>query len=532
MSGENRPAPPSLTTQALWLMVAKTVGFTFDIALPLLLVRRLSQENLGLYKQVFLVVTMGMNVLPLGFGLSAYYFLPRERSRQGAVVANILVFYALSGLAAAVVLFAWPGVLPRLFNSAELAVYARPLGVVVLLWTVGSFLELVTVAMQDVRASTAFIVLTQTSKTALLVAAAIVGGTVGSLIAAAIVQGAVQIAVMAIYLQHRLPGFWHAFDRDLLRRQAAYALPLGLASILIQAQETLHHFFVSHAFGPAGYAIYAVGVFQLPLIGILRESAGAVILPRINQLESENNRHEILQLVANAARKLALVYLPLFAFLMVVGRQVVELLFTPRYGASWPIFAVSLLPLPLSVIVLDPVLRAHEERFFFLRLRVAVLVVVVTILATSAERLGLVGVIGVVVSATFFTWSVGAIRMARLLSARAADVVRFRPVGAIALAAFVAALACVGVRIGLAGERPYAVLAVAIPVYATVYGAALWLFGVVATDEIWSLWRDVRRLTPGTGVATGGSRPLPTVTAPAGAGSPSASRSAAHEPPR
>ena len=163
-----------------------------------------------------------------------------------------------------------------------------------LLWTVGSFLELITVAVQDVRASTAFIVLAQFSKTALLMGAAALVGTVDALVVAALVQGVVQITVMVLYLRRRFPGFWGAFDWPLLRRQGAYALPLGMSSLVIQLQDTFHHLFVSHAFGPAGYAIYSVGVTQLPLVGILRESAGAVMLPRINQLESENGRLEIL----------------------------------------------------------------------------------------------------------------------------------------------------------------------------------------------------------------------------------------------
>src|SRR4029453_15073243 len=99
-------------------MVAKTMSFTLSIALPLLLVRRLTQEDLGLYKQAFFVVTTAMNVLPLGFGMSAFYFPPREGTRQGAVVANILVFILTTGLAAALVLFLWPGLIAWLFGTA------------------------------------------------------------------------------------------------------------------------------------------------------------------------------------------------------------------------------------------------------------------------------------------------------------------------------------------------------------------------------------------------------------------------------
>ena len=76
-------APP-LGAQAVWLLAAKTVGFAFAVALPLVLVRRMSQAEFGLYKQIFLVVATSMMILPLGFGMGAFHFLPRERARARA----------------------------------------------------------------------------------------------------------------------------------------------------------------------------------------------------------------------------------------------------------------------------------------------------------------------------------------------------------------------------------------------------------------------------------------------------------------
>ena len=46
----------SLTTRASWLTFAKTVGFVFSIALPLMVARRMDPEQVGVYKQVFLVI--------------------------------------------------------------------------------------------------------------------------------------------------------------------------------------------------------------------------------------------------------------------------------------------------------------------------------------------------------------------------------------------------------------------------------------------------------------------------------------------
>jgi O-antigen/teichoic acid export membrane protein len=495
---EARPAP-SLTSQAIWLMAAKTISFVFAIALPLLLVRRLSQQDLGLYKQVFFIVTTAMNLLPLGFAMSAFYFLPREKERQPAVIANILAFLGGAGGVGALMLLLWPGFIVWLFGTPELAGLSRPVGLVVLLWTLGSFLELITVAVQDVRASTVFIVLAQFSKTALLIGAAALVGTVESLVVAALVQGFVQITVMGLYLRRRFPGFWKAFDWRLLRRQGAYALPLGLSSIVIQLQDTVHHLFVSHAFGPAGYAIYSVGVTQLPLVGVLRESAGAVMLPRINQLESENGRHQILDLVARAGRKLALVYFPLSAFLLVAGREVVIFLFTRQYEASWPIFAIAVMVLPMNAIVLDPVTRAYSERFFFLRVRLVVLAVLTTVLAFYSPELGLAGVMGALFTAVTCIWLIGVWRMVRMLEVGRAELRAFRPVAWIAAAAIAAAAVAAAVRAPLVGGPGWQVIAASGSAFVAIYAVGLRVSGVIAAEEMVGLWRDLSRTASGAG---------------------------------
>src|SRR6185369_8039099 len=129
----------SLTGRAASLFVAKAIAFALAFALPLLLVRRLSVEEFGAYKQLFLVVGSALVVVPLGFGMSAFYFLPRERDpeRRAQVVFNVVLFMlATSGLAAAA-LFAFPSLLGDLFGDASLAAYAPLVGLVVVLWVVG-----------------------------------------------------------------------------------------------------------------------------------------------------------------------------------------------------------------------------------------------------------------------------------------------------------------------------------------------------------------------------------------------------------
>jgi O-antigen/teichoic acid export membrane protein len=484
---------PSLGAQAVWLLAAKAVGFAFAIAQPLVLVRALSQLEFGLYKQVFLVVGTAATVLPFGFGMSAFYFLPRERERQGAIVTNIIAFHVGIGALVAAVLVAFPGLLARVFNSPELTDYAPLIAVVVLLWITGTFLEIAPVAMQDVRASTGIIIVNQFSKTALLMAAAVWFSTVRALIAAAIVHGIVQVALMCLYLHSRFPRFWRAFSARLLWRQAAYALPLGASALLWRLQEDVHQAFVSNAFGAASFAIYSVGLFKLPLIGIMREAVGSVVLPRINELETRNQSPQILQLVVVAARKLALVYLPAYALLMVTGPELITVLFTRQYIDSWPIFAVSMTYLPFGILVLDPVTRAHSERYFFLWLRLAILCTLVFVLWRYTAVLGMVGVMVVVTVANIFGWAMTAARMGRLLGATRHDLARFADVGRVAMAAGLAALVAAGVRQWVGTSSPWRVLLACGPTFALVYLAAIVQSGVLGRDEVMRLARDVVR---------------------------------------
>ncbi len=76
----------SLRQQSVWLLAAKIVAFAFSFALPLLIVRYLTQDAVGHYRAAFQVITNAVIILPLGFSMSSYYFLARETERRGAAI--------------------------------------------------------------------------------------------------------------------------------------------------------------------------------------------------------------------------------------------------------------------------------------------------------------------------------------------------------------------------------------------------------------------------------------------------------------
>lgn len=128
----------SLTAHVSWLMLAKTLAFIFNIALPVLVVRRLDLVQFGVYKQLFLMVTTSAAILQLGFGMSAYYYLPREPDRQPEVIFNISAFNVAIGGLACGCLMLWPSLLGLVFHQPRLTAYAWLVGLVILLWTISS----------------------------------------------------------------------------------------------------------------------------------------------------------------------------------------------------------------------------------------------------------------------------------------------------------------------------------------------------------------------------------------------------------
>lgn len=485
----------SLSSSAAWLMLGKTMGFAFAVVLPLALVRILSQQEFALYKQAFLVVDTGIWVLPLGFGMSAYYFLPRERERRGSVVLNVVLFNVVMGSAAGLTLIWWPSVLGTVFRAQEIVEYAPLIGLVILTGVVASFMEIVVLANQETQLVTIVIVASQCSKAGLLLLATIMFGSVRALIVAAVVQGTLQALVLLLYLRSRFGRFWRQPSWIILREQFAYALPLSLSGLLLVVYTNAHSYFVASRFEPAAFAIYAVGCFELPLIGLLAESVGAVLIPRASLLQHEGASREIVRLLLRVMRKLATVYFPIYAFMLVLGKEFLSALFTEPYAASWPVLAINMAMLPFSVLALDPIVRAFGQLSrFLLKLRTVVVALQLATLWVVTARFGLVSTIAVVAASRILEQVILACQAARTLGVAWADLGMLKDVAKIGMVTIGAATTAAIMRLILRGVSAWPVLIVGGSTFALTYGLGLWSAGVLTPEERLELGRRVKRI--------------------------------------
>ncbi len=390
-----KPETASLKEQSAWLLMAKIIGFAFSFMLPLVIVRYLTQDAVGHYREAFQVIMNATTILPMGVSMSAYYFLARETpARRGAAVFNILIFNFVVGGLACLALNFYPQLLGSLFQADEMTALAPKIGAIIWIWIFSTFLETIAIANQEARVATAFIIASQFSKTLLMGAAVFAFGTVEAFMYAAMIQGVVQTFILLNYIRSRFPGFWRGFSVGFFREQLVYAIPFGIAAIVWIAQNDIHNYFVGYKFSSSDFAIYAYGCFEIPLMTMLAESVTSVLIPRMNALQQAGDREEMIRLTARAMQKLAFFYFPIYVFLMITANTFIITLFTQKYEASASVFVINLTLLPLSILITDPIVRSYKElgRLFLLT-RILVLAGLVSVLYCGLGSFGLQGMI-------------------------------------------------------------------------------------------------------------------------------------------
>ncbi len=431
----------SLKSQSAWLLFAKVVGFAFSFLLPLLIVRFLTQDTVGVYRQVFQVIINAVAILPLGVSMSAYYFLSRETERRAAAVFNILIFNFIVGGLACLLLFFYPQLLGNIFRNEEITRLAPKIGVVIWLWIFSAFLETAAVANQEARAATAFIILAQFTKTLLMTSAVILFASVEAFVYAAMIQAAVQTLVLLVYLNSRFPRFWKSFDFKFFREQLVYALPFGLAGLLWTMQTDIHNYFVGYKFSASDYAIYAYGCFELPLIAMISESVTSVLIPRMSKLQAENDKREMIRLTTRAMQKLAFFYFPIYIFLLITAQTFIITLFTRNYAASVPIFLINITLMPFYIWVVDPIVRSYKELGrFLLTLRIFIFIALVSALYFGIQNFDLRGMIAIVVATTITEKIISSFAVLRKLEVKPADVYLLKDIAKTAVCALLAGI--------------------------------------------------------------------------------------------
>jgi len=377
----------SATRQALPLVLARMTAAVITVVTPLYLARKLSLEEYGTYKQIFLLCGPILSILSLGMAQSLYYFVPRAQGPR-SVLLQTQLFNLAMGLVGAVLLWAALPFAAERFPNPALLLFRGELAFFVLFSLAGGLLETTLTSQGRTRASALVYVGYEVLKSVALVAPFLLGfGMKGAMAALAVLTLTRFCVTLSMVLSAEGGGpSWAG-----LRAQLAYALPFGAAMLLSIPQQVAHQYAVALSVPPALYAVYAVGCFQVPLVDLFYSPTSEVLMVRVGQLDKQGLGVQAAGLFREATRKLALVFIPASAFLVLSAPWVVRALFGGKFDAAVPIFRVSVLGIMLACLPLDGLLRARGQTraIFFSYLGKAA--ATVPLLALLVPWLGMLG---------------------------------------------------------------------------------------------------------------------------------------------
>ncbi len=382
----------SILTRARPLLAARLAGALLTLAVPMVLARVLLPASYGTFKQGYLVAVTLSLVLPMGLTQSLYYFVPREPAARDRFVAQTLLVHVALGVVAAAAFLAGAPLLAWHFSNPELLARAGWFAAFTGLTIAGAPLDIAWNASGRIGAAALARLATEGGRSAALVVGALLARSLTGALAGITVAIALRAAFTFVVLARRHGLAVHAPS---LRRQVAYALPFGLAFLVIVPQQQFHQYAVGAVVSAAAFAVYSVGTFQLPIVDVLYTPVSELLQIGLAEVEGSGRpARSGLPLFHEAVHQLAFAFVPIVGVLVVVAPALIELLFSPVYLAAVPIFRVGAFSVLLAALPLDGVMRARAQNRFMLLLSAGKLAVTAVLVLGGLAWLGPIGALG------------------------------------------------------------------------------------------------------------------------------------------
>jgi O-antigen/teichoic acid export membrane protein len=311
------------------------------------------------------------------------------------------------------------------------------------------------------------------------------------LLQALVLIASIRAAIALFYFRAEFRGSFH-LDRTAFKRQLAYALPFGLAILVEIVQYSLPQYVVAHLSTPATFAIFAVGCLSIPLVDFAASPTSDVMMVKMQENLAAGRTRAVLGIWHDTTWKLALLFFPLVALVVVAAREIIILLFTAKYAASIPIFIVWSLTILLTTLQVDGVLRVFAQTRLLLALNLMRLAIIAGLIKWSLSAFSLVGPVLVIVLATL-TFKAGAlIRMKTLLQVRASELLPWRNLAALLAAS--AGAGAVGFAVkSLISAHTLALLLATAVAHSITYALLVWNFDLLSAHERLVISEWVRR---------------------------------------
>lgn len=350
----------ALLQGSLVLTFARLTNYVVMFVTPLFLVRMLDVQTYGQYREFLLYATILVGLFSLAIKDNLNYVVPRRPHDAPTAVTQtvgLLLLTTTAGLALFVLGSTW-------FMSKASFDFLWPLVLYVFFFLNIDVVENYWLAKQQ----SIYVLIYSTVRVLVRVAAVLVTTYVFNdlksiLVSIVVVEVVKQVACVIILMRLKLLVL--RIDRDLLREQMRFIVPLSGAGLLFMVNEKAGHLYISTALGATALAIYTVGTYQLPITAIVRSAVSDTLFPEMVR-HAQANSQEGLQLWRVANLYYCFLVFPAFVILFMFAELFIVTLFTEAYLDAVVVFRIALIVMVRQCFEMGAPLRAVNANKYML----------------------------------------------------------------------------------------------------------------------------------------------------------------------
>lgn len=395
----------SLTRQALVVSAARLLNQGLMVISPLILVRLLTVEDFGLYREFLLYASVVGNLAVFALPNSLLYFVGREPAAAVTFVNRIVLSVCATSAIAGAGFITLSHLLPEPLIEGRLLLCVA----YVLLFTNVDFWEFLWFAQKRPLAVFAYTSGRLAARLVVVVAAAWVSRDVDVMLGALVVMEAIRLA-LSVFFWRRLTREGAPEARAGWREMLEFCVPSGLAVFVTTLSSSLSGMFVDQALGTAALAQFVIGGYVFMTIFPLRNAVSDVLLPEM-VARAERGAAGWLPVWRRSVVILALVLVPLAIALGRYAEEFIVLVFSEKYIGAEPVFVAYCVLIAVSCFDIALVYRAVNRTRAMLVATMVAVGVNLAGLVILVPRFGMEGaaaalVLSTLIALTFAIWHV------------------------------------------------------------------------------------------------------------------------------
>lgn len=347
----------------VFIAIGKILAMVLNFVTPLFLTRFLSKGDYGIYSQFNTVFLFLGSIFGMGIQSNLYFFYPKAtnyKTKSQLITTTFLLqsFITILGLSLLLI----PLVSNWLLGGKELQQYLDIIIITTWLYVPTRILDPLFTLRKDGNSSLLFPPIETIGKVVLIVATALVFGSIRSiLVAVCLFQLGCFIYTFRYAIQAGMSFKGYRIDNKTVRQILSYSLPFGFAVILNTLSSRLDKLICISYLTTEQYATYSLAFFGIPGVMQVYDALCQVNVMEMSKAYHENDHNGILSLYRTFVIKTLSFSLPLILAVIVFSKPLIVFLFTDKYIESVPFFQVYVLTFIVAMLGAGTILRSINK---------------------------------------------------------------------------------------------------------------------------------------------------------------------------